>query len=143
MRGMFDVKPRSKRWSTTLLGMVTLMAILLRLHGVACAKRAAPPSVSPVVAHGVRYQPSYEHYEFGMVGLIEAWDTRRNARLWRVPVYAEPIDPRMEKDVQESFFSSLKLQTETQLVATTESGERVVIDLETGTIVGRGKSKAR
>ena len=83
--------------------------------------------------------PRRAHYKFAMVGLIDAWDTRRNVRLWRVPVYATPIDPTMEKDVQRSFFSSLTLQKETQLVATAESGERVVIDLETGTIVDRGK----
>ena len=73
------------------------------------AKRLPPVEVNPVEKDGIQYRaPNWEtegRKQNG--GYVEAWDLKRNKRLWRLLVYKTRVNPEKERDVQDVFITSL------------------------------------
>ena len=107
-----------------ILSMATLLPCL------ASAKRIAPARVEPVIHAGIRYVAPNDD---GQRAYIEAWDLQTNKKLWDLTVFTNPIDPRLEKDVQWIFISKLSTREGT-LFATSERGNTYQINLKTKTL---------
>jgi hypothetical protein len=97
---------------------------------LACAKRSAPAKVEPVIHGGVRYVAPNDD---GRRAYIEAWDVRTNKKVWELTVFTNPIDPKLEEDVQWVFIDKLRVQDGT-LMVTSERGKTYQIDLKTKAI---------
>jgi hypothetical protein len=97
---------------------------------LACAKRSAPAKVEPVIHEGVRYVAPNDD---GRRAYIEAWDVRTNKKVWELTVFTNPIDPKLEEDVQWVFIDKLRVQDGT-LMVTSERGKTYQIDLKTKAI---------
>jgi hypothetical protein len=76
------------------------------------AKRAPPAPVVPVTAGEVRYSADGD----GRDQYVIATDTPSNKVLWKVRVFHNQIDERLEEDVQWVFITKLKLQGKSLLV---------------------------
>lgn len=110
--------------------IVTLAALFL-VPGIVWAKRAAPKRVTPVVVNSVEYSAPLK-----MMGFVVATDTASRKELWRVRIYNVPIDPTLERDVQEVYITSLALEGGA-LVVTNEKDERFTLDLATRQVTPR------
>src|SRR5687767_9073211 len=106
------------------------------------AKRAAPEQVPSVEHNGIRYTADGVVVSQKTVGgwrvvtrrtiatgFIEAIDTKTNKRLWKLRVYKTRYDPRLEKDVQDVFITSLEISGNALLVVN-ERDERYEVDLK-------------
>src|SRR5262249_29560194 len=77
------------------------------------AKRIAPTPVEPVIHGGVRYVAPNDD---GRRGYIEAWDVQTNKKLWDLTVFTNPINPKLEDDVQWFFIDGLTVRDSTLIV---------------------------
>lgn len=102
------------------------------------ADREPPPEVAPVVVGGVRYEAIHDGRSRGLDrdgGYIAAFEPGSGRPLWTLQVYAYPIDPRREADVQDVFISSMQPGSESgTLEVRNENGEVHVVDLETRSV---------
>ncbi len=122
---MSPLVPRSCRFALAWLLALAPAAVL--------AKRAAAAEVPPVVDHGVKYVFPHFSTEGGEAqagGVVEARDEKSGALLWRVRVYSTRVDPKLERDVQDVFLTSARLEGG-KLVVTNEKGETYEVDLAT------------
>ena len=110
--------------------ILTFTALVLALC-LTLAKRTAPANVAPVIHEGVRYVAPNDD---GRRGYIEAWDVQNNNKLWELTVFANPVDPKFEQDVQWVFIESLSIRDDS-LIVTSESGNTYGIDLKTKGII--------
>lgn len=91
------------------------------------AKRIAPTKVDPVIHAGIRYiAPN----DVGRRAYIEAWDVRSNKKLWDLTVFTNPIDPKLEEDVQWVFINKLSIEGDVLLV-TSDDDRKYQVDLKT------------
>ena len=79
----------------------------------ASADRLPPPVVPPVDRGGV----------------LVASDTRSGQRLWTLAVYDNPIDLKLEADVQWLFFKSMAFDTDGRLRIVNEAGRTYFVDV--------------
>ena len=104
-----------------------LLLLTLLLPQWASAKRIGPVKVDPVVYDGTRYvAPNND----GRRGYIEAWNVGTNKKLWELTIFANPIDPNLEEDVQWVFIRALNIH-DGRLMVTTERGKTYQVDLKT------------
>jgi hypothetical protein len=94
---------------------------------LASAKRPAPAHVEPLIHGGLRYVAPNDD---GRRAYIEAWDVKSNKKLWDLTVFTNPIDPKLEEDVQWIFIESVRLRDGTLMVKS-ERGKTYQIDLKT------------
>jgi len=95
------------------------------------AKRSGPVPVVPIVYLGVRYEAPPWGSDVGIPqngGIVEAYDVRTNAPLWRKIVYHIHYDPDMEDDVQDVFITSLRIRGN-DLIVSNERGREFAVDL--------------
>ncbi len=93
----------------------------------ASAKRTAPTKVEPVIHEGIRYvAPNAD----GRRAYVEARDAQTSKKLWDLTVFTNPIDPKLEEDVQWVFIKSLAIR-DGKLMVTSERGATYQIDLHT------------
>ena len=79
------------------------------------AKRAAPPTLKPLVVENTEYRAAYRRLErngapTGMQAMLEARVVTTKRLLWRVPLYEVKYQPGKETDVQDVFVSRLSPQ---------------------------------
>ncbi len=113
--------------------MTRLTAILLSAllwPQWASAKRLAPAKVEPVIYEGIRYVAPNDD---GRRGYIEAWNVATNKKLRELTIFTNPIDPKLEEDVQWVFIKALNIQ-DGRLVVTSEGGKTYQVDLNTRAI---------
>ena len=110
--------------------LVLRLAALVLVPSLALSKRTAPATVTPVVHEGVRYVAPNDD---GRRGYIEARDAHTNEKIWELTVFANPIDPNLEEDVQWVFIESLSIHDDTLIVAS-ERKNTYGIDLKTKAI---------
>jgi hypothetical protein len=108
--------------------LILLVATLLPC--LASAKRIASAKVEPVIYEGVRYVAPNDD---GRRAYIEAWDVQTNKKLWDLTVFTNPIDPKLEEDVQWFFIDKLSIHNNT-LIVKSERGTTYQIDLRTKAI---------
>jgi outer membrane protein assembly factor BamB len=103
-----------------------LALCILLLGGIASsfAKRAAPRTVAPVLADGIRYSAPPE-----AMGFVVAAAADSGKELWRMRIYEVRVDPNLESDVQDVFITSLTLK-DGALIITNERGEKYALDLK-------------
>lgn len=106
------------------------IAVLLALLAMFCvstafAKRGAPANVAPVASGDLEYRAPH-----GQMGCVEAWDTKHNKLIWRRQIYVIKLQPDLERDVQDVYITSLKLEGKSLLVKNERSSE-YKLDLET------------
>lgn len=99
-------------------------------------KRPAPKTVLPLIVNNVRYEQvrNAEDYGFTSVtGFLKATDTESGETLWVKRVYTVTVDDSMERDVQDVFFRSMELSSDSRsLLIENERGKHYSVDLETG-----------
>lgn len=105
--------------------VASLIAVGLLLATEGMAKRAGPPSVSPVVHEGVRYVAPNDD---GRRGYVQAFDAASGKKLWEATVFRNPIQPRIEEDVQWVFIKSLRIR-EGRLIVTDEKDRQYPVRL--------------
>ena len=110
--------------------LVLRLAALVLVPSLALSKRTAPATVTPVVHEGVRYVAPNDD---GRRGYIEARDAHTNEKIWELTVFANPIDPNLEEDVQWIFIESLSIRDNT-LIVVSERKNTYEIDLKTKAI---------
>ena len=95
----------------------------------ALAKRAAPPVVEPVTMGGVRYSVAVERTNTHFNVILRADRVFDSTRLSTTPVYRIQYEPKLEKDVQEIFPESLKVEGN-DVVLTDEKGTSYRVTLQ-------------
>jgi hypothetical protein len=124
--------------------ILLICGTLLVTASYALAKRLPPAMVEPVVADGVKYlapqvTPGYiEAYGVPACpsGCVEAREEKTGKLLWRVQVYEVQYDNHLERDVQDVFVRSLKIEDGSLLVEN-ESDARFTVDLKSHTVKRR------
>jgi hypothetical protein len=109
---------------------ILLQFLVSVLPCLADAKRTASPKVEPVIYEGVRYVAPNDD---GRRAYIEAWDVQTTKKLWDLTVFTNPIDPKLEEDVQWFFIDKLSVRSNT-LIVKSERGTTYQIDLRTKAI---------
>jgi hypothetical protein len=107
-----------------------MLCALVLLPCLASAKRAAPAKVEPVIYEGVRYVAPNDD---GRRAYIEALDVQTNKKLWDLTVFTNPMDPKLEEDVQWVFIDKLSVR-DGALMVTSERGKTYQVDLKTKAI---------
>lgn len=92
------------------------------------SKRSAPQDVPPVIQDGIRYEATHFDNPCGQNGgCVAAFDAQTGTQLWSLRLYSPRYDQGVERDVQEVFVKSLRIDGG-RLVATTEDNTSFVID---------------
>lgn len=96
------------------------------------AKRLAPKEVNPVISNGIKYIVPHFKIINGKVkhGYIEAWDINLNKKIWEIQIYKINYDNNLEKDVQDVFIISLKIQ-KNKLIILNEINDKYELNIET------------
>lgn len=113
----------------TRLAVILLLTLLLTQ--LALAKRIPPAKVDPLVYEGIRYVAPNDD---GRRGYIEAWDVATNKKLWELTVFTNPVDTRLEEDVQWVFIKTLNVQ-DGRIIVTSESGKTYQVDTKAKSII--------
>ena len=121
-----------------MMRLILVFSAIAVLPCLALAKRAAPPKVEPVIHDGIRYVAPNDD---GRRAYIEAWDVQINKKLWDLTVFTNPIDPKMEEDVQWVFINRLSVRDGTLLV-TSECANTYPIDFNTRAITQSDATKS-
>jgi hypothetical protein len=110
--------------------LLTTVVLLSLGVGHVCAKRAAPKNVTPVISEGVMYSAPHRGRTKGEQngGFIQAVDLDTGKFLWELQVYQIKYDPKLERDVQEIYITSLEL-VKGNLEILNEAGDKFVVDL--------------
>ena len=98
------------------------------------AKRSPPKEIPPVLHEGVRYQVIHFKYKNGHQngGYVEAVTENDGKKKWGILLYLVEYDPHLERDVQDCFITSLRLDKKnSRLIATNEAGDLYYVDLTT------------
>lgn len=101
--------------------MLTLIIAVISFLfcSLAEAKRGPAPEVEPVTYKGIKFiAPNTPQ----RMGYVEAWDIKKNIKVWEQKMYDIAINPIMESDVQWLFISSLKIRND-KLIVTEEKGK--------------------
>lgn len=64
-------------------------------------------------------------------GVLVASDTRSGQRLWTLAVYGNPVDAKLEADVQWLFFKSMAFDPDGRLRIVSEAGHTYLVDVNT------------
>lgn len=100
--------------------------------------RIGVPELPPVVFEGRRYEPLMDGVpgESGpRTGLMAIHDAASGALIRVVRIYAVAVNPELEADVQDVFFTRFELQADQRrLLIENEHGGRYFYELDTGTV---------
>jgi hypothetical protein len=101
------------------------------------ADRLPPPDVAPVEHDGVRYAQAADGHAVGLDqvgGVLVATDIASGKQLWALAVYANPIDAKLEADVQWVFFRAMDFGADGHLHVVNEAGKKFVVDVAKRTV---------
>lgn len=100
--------------------------------------RIGAPELPPIVFEGRRYEQVMDGEREGLVqrtGLMVIRDAASGARLGVVSIYEVPLNPDLEADVQDVFFTRFELEADRRrLLIENEHGGRYVYDIDTGAV---------
>lgn len=111
--------------TSKLITILALCAAFFAVPAPVSAKRSAPSPVPPVVVGNARYSAPVEAMAFVVATAVDT-----GKELWRVRIYEVRVDPKLERDVQEVFITSLEVK-DGNLIVTNERGEKYALDLKT------------
>jgi hypothetical protein len=101
------------------------------------ADRLPPPDVPPVEQAGVRYSQAMDGRDVGanqVGGVLVATDAGSGKRLWTLTVYGNPVDPKLEADVQWVYFASMAFDPDGRLRIGNEAGKTFLVDVKARTV---------
>lgn len=101
----------------------------LRISG----DRLPPPEVAPVERNGIRYAQAEYARDVGLDqvgGVLVATDAASGKRLWSLAVYGNPVDSKLEADVQWVYFTSMTFDPDGRLRITNEEGKTFLVDVK-------------
>lgn len=107
-----------------------IFLLLLSLSN-AWARRAPPPTLTPIVQQGFSYSVEVGGDERHFVSYLVCRRLRGKVEQWRAPLYRIHYRADVKYDVQQVYVSSLKLDGET-IVAQSERGQTYRVELSTG-----------
>ena len=108
-----------------------IASLVLSGATIALADRENPIPVPPVEQNGITYKaPTYDPKTGYTVGIVEAYDTKTNRRIWSKQIYVVKLNPEMESDAQEVYITGLSL-SDNKLLISTERGFEYELDLTT------------
>lgn len=97
------------------------------------ADRLPPPEVPPIEQAGVRYSQAMDGRDAGIDqvgGVLVATEASSGKQLWAMAVYGNPIDPKLETDVQWIYFTSMAFDPDGRLRITNEAGKKFLVDVK-------------
>ncbi|WP_295456202.1 hypothetical protein [uncultured Thiodictyon sp.] len=101
-------------------------------------RRRLPPELDPIVVDGVVYKELRQGNKLGYEqkgGFLVATDKKTGNILWHVRVYEVHFDAAKESDVQEVFFTQMKLLPGgTEILVENELEKRFVVNLESHSV---------
>jgi hypothetical protein len=100
--------------------------------------RLPPPEVSPIEQNGIRYWQAEDGNEVGhdqVGGVLVATDISSGEQLWTLAVYENPIDSKLETDVQWVFFTSMSFDPDGRLRIVNEAGKTFLVDIDAHSVV--------
>lgn len=98
------------------------------------ADRLPPPEVPALERDGVRYSQAMDGRHVGIEqvgGVLVANEVSSGKQLWAIAVYGNPIDPKLETDVQWIHFTSMAFEPDGRLRITNEAGKTFLVDVKT------------
>ena len=98
------------------------------------ADRLPPPEVPPVQRDGVRYAQAEDGRSVGLAqvgGVLVASDSGSGKQLWTLAVYGNPVDKKLEEDVQWVYFESMAFDPDGRLRIVNEAGKTFLVDVKT------------
>ena len=100
------------------LPIKTLLSLsLLSCVSVVSAKRLPPPDVAPVTAGGIVYSaPQLQSSSEQPGGFIEARTQSNQLVLWRKKIYDTVYNKDLERDVQDVYITTLRLNGKTLMI---------------------------
>jgi hypothetical protein len=101
------------------------------------ADRLPPPKVDPIERDGVRYAQAADGREVGqdqVGGVLVASAADTGKQLWTLAVYGNPMDTKLEADVQWIFFRSMVFEADGRLRIVNEAGKAFLVDVHTRTV---------
>ena len=102
------------------------------------SKRLGPDTVEPIAGNNVVYSaPAFVPGENQNGGYVEAREKEGGKLIWRLRVYRTEYNPQLERDVQDIFMVSIRLENEA-IVVVDEKGRVFKVNLNTRDII-RGK----
>ena len=110
-----------------LFAVTVVFAVSGSVAQTSAAKRAAPPVVAPVVVGGIQYRADAKP---GVMGFVEAHETKSGALLWSRQIYVIVRNPRLEGDVQDVYITKLK-EDGNALLIYNERNDEYRLDLKT------------
>lgn len=96
--------------------------------------RLPPPEVLPVVRDGVSYSQAEDGRDVGIDqvgGVLVASQVGTGKRLWTLVVYDNPVDPKLESDIQWVYFTSMMFDPNGRLRISNEAGQIFLVDVHT------------
>lgn len=99
------------------------------------SSRIPPPSVAPLIDGKMRYEqiPNGLLAGLGQMGGLLAVIDRESGERRVIRVYENQREHGKEGDVQDAFFTSMKLQSDGRLLIENENGDVFVVDPDKGT----------
>ncbi|MBC7713410.1 MAG: hypothetical protein H7177_08725 [Rhizobacter sp.] len=118
--------------------LFTLLSASVNLY----AKRIAPPVVEPLVVSDDEFSVVTTTTECktpkslcGMTGLLVSRKISTDTLNWKIELYTQAFNPKMETDVQSVFPKSLKQVNEAVVEVTDEKGTDYKVDMITGSLI--------
>ncbi len=105
--------------------LIPLVVFAVFWTSVVLAKRSAPAKVVPATSGQIEYRAPHRQ-----MGCVEAWDTHRKKLIWRRQIYVVKYTMDLERDVQDVFIKTMKLQDDALLVKNERESE-YKLDLNT------------
>ncbi len=102
-------------------------------------KRAGPANIAPVSMGRIQYRVIHFGRSEGLDqngGYIAAHDKKSGEKLWTLKVYTTPVDPQLERDVQDVFITAMRKQGK-QLAIDDEQGHHYLVDVAKRSVKSR------
>ena len=138
---MFSMQPMShftQRILSPLLASVLFFHVLSPVgaqdapsNAKRAMKRAGPADIAPVRIGKLEYRVIHFGRAEGLDqngGYIAAHDKKSGEKLWTLKVYSPPVDPQLERDVQDVFITSMRKQGK-HLLIIDEQGHHYLVDV--------------
>lgn len=94
-------------------------------------KRAGPADIAPITMGQIQYRVIHFGRAEGLDqngGYIAAHDKKSGEKLWTLKVYTTPVDPQLERDVQDVFITRMRKQGK-HLAIDDEQGHHYLVDV--------------
>src|SRR5215471_5976296 len=92
--------------------LLSFLSVLTFFSVDVYAKRVPPPEVKPIEKDGIQYTAHFEplNDDHQARAFVQASDLKTNKGLWQTTVYKITYNPKLERDVQDVYISSMEMK---------------------------------